>query len=67
MDDDYTPYKVAELLGIQRIYYSTVNENSLDLPLYTCNGEFIGYPETDEHFRKRVLKELREIGDKTHD
>lgn len=41
-----------------RIYYKTNCKKSCDYAEYTRDDIFLGYPEKDEYFRKRVLAEI---------
>jgi hypothetical protein len=48
---------LSEIFGITRIYYKRSNRNSSKvMDYYYASGLPIGYPEKDEHLKKRLLK-----------
>lgn len=53
--------KIAEMKPMSRMYFEEPHENSTDTPSFGPGGIFLGYPEKDEHFRKRILKELNRV------
>lgn len=57
--------KIAEMYSITRLHNEKKSKNFPNPEYGIITGIFLGYAESDDHYRKRILKIMREKGNES--